>query len=281
MRSLYGNAYLESGCTLPYDESTNVDNLTWTWATSYALAGVAFLCATIIGLQEKRKAILMILYFATTGAGYAVVGASHQFAETKDDWQHVILGQLSAAIVLLGNALLMRTGILFFFYGLSVVANTMWIAINAGIITATIIFEAQQVLVAGVALLLTNFAMCILYCWVMCCWRKLPGSKWAMFVKTLAMLVNIAALVEQYVLARTCGSGGYEDCFADCPLPDPTSLNHNAIFHILLICGLWLLAVGELGLPTHELWDYFGSSDDISDWETRASLEKQAYASPL
>lgn len=278
MRSLYDNEYLASGCTIPYNENTNVDNLTWTWATCYALAGVAFTSAAVMFTKQRKKAILMILFFVITGVGYAVTGASHQFAETREDWEYTVLFQVGTVWVLFGNAFLMRTGILFFFFGLSVLANTLWVAINAGIIAVSIIFQAQQQLVADLALGVTYLCMCILYGWVMCCWGKLPGSKWSMCAKILAMLANIAALAEQNILSKTCGSGGYEDCFADCPLANPTEFNHNAISHILLMAGILLLTTGELGLPTHILWDYYGPADDISDWETRASLERKESA---
>lgn len=274
MRTLYDNEYLASGCAIQFEESTNVDNVAWTWATSYALAGTALISAALILRKQKTKAILMIMYFLFTGIGHAIAGASHQFAETKDDWEYQILGGIAIGFVLFGNAILMRTGILFFFYGLSLIANVLWIAINGGIFAATFIFDSQQVLVAGLALGVTNLAMCILYTWVCCCWEKLPGSKWAMVAKILAMMTNIAALIEQFVLSGTCGVGGYEDCFANCPLSDPTVFNHNALFHILLLVGVCLLAIGELALPTHSLWDYYGAADDVSEWETRKSNDE-------
>ena len=272
MRNLYDIDYLESGCTLPYDENTNVDNTTWTWATSYAIAGTAFMSAALIAKKQKKRAILMTVFFALTGIGHAVTGASHQFAQTRDSWENQILGLVGVAVILFGNAFFMRTGILFFFFSLSLIANTLWVCITGGVIALTIVFDAHQ-LVAGLALGVTYLGMCMLYCWVLC-WEKLPGSKWAMFAKVLAMWTNIGAIVEQFVLSMTCGSGGYADCFEACPLRNPTVFNQNAIFHILLIGGMFLLTIGEVYLPTHKLWDYYGSDDDGSDWETRKSFEE-------
>jgi len=274
MRTLYDIEYPASGCALSYDENTIVDNTTGTYATAYALAGIALFSAAILACKQKKKALLMVLFFLTSGIGYAVTGASHQFAGTQDDWKYRILGKVGVGIILLGNAFLMRTGILFFFYGLSLIANTAWIAINGGIIALAIIFDEQQALVAGLALALTYLGMCVLYVWVMCRWGELPGSKWAMVSKELAMLTNIAGILE---LSGSCGSGGYENCFKDCSLPDSTAFNHNAIFHVLMIVGLCLLTIGELNLPTHALWDFNGPPDDVSDWETRAKSSEDEY----
>lgn len=275
MRTLYDNAYLSSGCTIPFDESTNLDNTTWSWATSYALAGVSFMSAALVFKQQRSKALLMILYLSFTGIGNTVAGASQQFGTSANDWQYYVLSGVAVGIVLFANALFMRTGILFFFYDLSLIANLLWLAINGGIFATTFIFDSQQAHVAGLALTVTYFAMCMLYGWVICGWEKIPGKRWAMFLKILAMWTNIAALVEQFILSETCGrAGGYENCFKECPLSDPVVFNHNALFHILLIAGICLLTIGELKLPTHSLWDYYGGDDDVSEWETRKSYEE-------
>lgn len=273
MRALYDSNYLASDCTLPYDENANVDSTIWTWTTSYALAGIAFSCGALISKKQKKRALLMILFLMFTGVGHAVTGASHQFATTRNSWEFRILGQVGIAIVLFGNAFLMRTGILFFFYGLSLIANTFWICITGGIIAATVLFEEQQVLVADLALGVTYIGMCMLYCWVIH-WESLPGSKSAMVAKVVAMWINIAAIVQQFVLSGTCGYGGYQECFRNCRLSDPTVFNQNAIFNILSIGGLCLFSIGEIYLPTHKLWDHYGGGDDVSEWETRKSFEE-------
>ena len=270
MRSLYDTAYLDSNCTLPFDGDTNVDNTVWTFATSYGIAWVAVIGAILLLMRQGSPAILMALYFLITGIGHAVTGASHQFTEDVDDWEHRILAPIGIAIILFGNAFLMRTGLQFFFYSNSLICNLFWILANAGIILVTILLKLQ--IVAGVALAATYFGMAILYVWVMS-WGYLPGSRLMIFLKFLAMLVNIGGLVVQYVLSRTCGVGSYEGCFQECPLPNPAVFNQNAIFHICLIAGLLLLGDGELGLPSHVLWDYYG--DDISDWETRKSVDEE------
>jgi len=274
MRILYDNDYLASGCTIPFDESTNVDNSTWSWSTSYALAALSFISAALVFKQQKSKALLMVLYFTFTGIGNAVSGASHQFATSTSEWQYFVLSGVAVGTVLFANALFMRTGILFFFYDLSLIANLLWLAINGGVFATSFIFHSQQAHVAGLALALTYFVMSMLYGWVLCAWEKIPGKRWAMLLKILAMWTNIAALVEQFILSETCGTGGYENCFQDCPFSDPIVFNHNALFHILLIGGTFLLTIGELKLPTHVLWDHYGAADDdVSEWETRKSFE--------
>lgn len=42
-----------------------------------------------------------------------------------------------------------------------------------------------------------------------------------------------------------CGSGGYKDCFAQCPLPAPT-FNHNALFHIFAALSIYLYGKSKI-----------------------------------
>ena len=53
--------------------------------------------------------------------------------------------------------------------------------------------------------------------------------------------------------ASPAAGPGYEDCWEDCPLPDPMEFNHNALFHALYAAGLLALAVGVL-CDTADRW---------------------------
>ena len=58
----------------------------------------------------------------------------------------------------------------------------------------------------------------------------------------------IGGMAVQVALADVCGDPGYEDCWEDCPLPDPMEFNHNALFHALYAAGL--LSIWPLFLIT-------------------------------
>ena len=64
-------------------------------------------------------------------------------------------------------------------------------------------------------------------------------------LKALAILCLPGSWVVQMVLAPVCGDDGYIDCFKDCPLPNPGTFNHNAIFHIVYAAWLVFLAWAE------------------------------------
>eukprot|EP00527_Entomoneis_sp_CCMP2396_P008160 CAMPEP_0198137768 /NCGR_PEP_ID=MMETSP1443-20131203/1225_1 /TAXON_ID=186043 /ORGANISM="Entomoneis sp., Strain CCMP2396" /LENGTH=416 /DNA_ID=CAMNT_0043799305 /DNA_START=201 /DNA_END=1451 /DNA_ORIENTATION=+ len=49
----------------------------------------------------------------------------------------------------------------------------------------------------------------------------------------------------QYGWKGVCGSGGYQDCFVNCPLPAPT-FNHNALFHILAAISIYLYGKSKI-----------------------------------
>ena len=66
-------------------------------------------------------------------------------------------------------------------------------------------------------------------------------------------VVMIGGMAVQVALADVCGDPGYEDCWEDCPLPDPMEFNHNALFHALYAAGLLALAVGVL-CDTADSW---------------------------
>ena len=65
--------------------------------------------------------------------------------------------------------------------------------------------------------------------------------------------VDDGGMAVQVALADVCGDPGYEDCWEDCPLPDPMEFNHNALFHALYAAGLLALAVGVL-CDTADSW---------------------------
>lgn len=170
-------------------------------------------------------------------------GVGHQTTETTEQfWNFNFIIGIVGVLVLIGNAALMRIGIAFFTE--SRVINIVWAFLHlSGMIAAftlavsepgrTGVDDAGIVLVAFV--IPTSVGMIIIFS-VMA--RKLKASKKNMEVfifRALAMLqLQLIGFVIQVSFGGVCGIGGYEDCFEECPLPDPANFNHNAIFQILV-----------------------------------------------
>jgi hypothetical protein len=158
---------------------------------------------------------------------------------------------------MIGNAALMRIGIAFFTSRKCIAV--VWAFINLiGISVAFALAVSEQGkealeasgLVLMAFLLPTGVAMIVIYS-IMA--RKLRASKKVMVVFTfraLALVLYLVGFTVQIVLKGVCGSGGYESCFEECPLPDPANFNHNAIFHVLVAASLVMLGVLEFVLPS-------------------------------
>jgi hypothetical protein len=68
--------------------------------------------------------------------------------------------------------------------------------------------------------------------------------------------VNIlTGLLVQVLLTPSCGSSeAYENCFRDCPFPDPMTFNHNAFFHVFVAVGMIFQGIGWwYGWPNEKL----------------------------
>jgi hypothetical protein len=73
-------------------------------------------------------------------------------------------------------------------------------------------------------------------------------------VQCVGTLLCILSLVIQVVLGKTCGGDGYQDCYRSCPLPNPRTFNHNALFHCTWAIALLAIASGERTDPKIAYW---------------------------
>jgi len=72
-----------------------------------------------------------------------------------------------------------------------------------------------------------------------------------LIMKSTGILLLGVGTILQITLSSTCGKGGYETCFEDCPLPtDPTVFNHNAWFHVIYHLGTIIWGLAEIALPS-------------------------------
>jgi hypothetical protein len=95
--------------------------------------------------------------------------------------------------------------------------------------------------------------------------RRRDKHKCSNIAKGFGVLLMFFGLIVQLLLRGTCGGGGYEDCFEECPLPNPSKFNHNALFHLLHMFGVLLLAVAE---DRHPSLPAEKGEDNASEGET-------------
>ena len=80
-------------------------------------------------------------------------------------------------------------------------------------------------------------------------------------VKALGAATMIGGNLIQLILAPKCGDAAYEECFVDCPLPNPMVFNHNGLFHVVFLIGLMILAFGEISSPSSRVEACSATSD--------------------
>ena len=274
MRSLYSEEYLESGCTAQYDAQYAVDNTMWTYVSGYTVALMALLSGILIYYADKRQSLLMSSYFYLIGFAYLTGGTSAQFSETTNDWQYRVLRPIALVLALFGTACLMRSGLLYYFFSGSLFANIIWFSTNVTMLIVSLVFNSY--LIGSIWQVVIYASMAIVYFRQSSAELKV-GREW-LSLKILAMLVTVIGFMVQYILEKSCGVGGYQDCFANCSLSDPTAFNNTAIKNILVATGVLFLAIAEIFLPSHDFWETEFDEDETYDPEFEGEQESQPSA---
>lgn len=251
MRNLYSEEYLESGCTIQYDAQYAVDNTMWTYVTGYTVALMALLSGLLICYADKRQSLLMSSYFYLIGFAYLTSGASAQFSETTNDSNYKVLNPIFIALALLATACLMRSGLLYYFFSGSLFANIIWFATNVTMMIVSLVLKSY--LIGSIWQVIIYSSMAIVYFRQSSAELKV-GREW-LSLKIFAMLTTVCGFMTQYILEKSCGVSGYQDCFANCSLSDPTAFNNTAIKNVLVAAGVLFLAIAEIFLPSHDFWE--------------------------
>lgn len=234
LRTLYSADFLDSGCTLPYDATTETDNLFWTYATNFVIVSVCLVAAVVLSLRKLSTANMTVFWFLMA-VGHSLAGVHHKTTDLVDTTEAYTIPM--SLCILLSHGFLLRAGLLS--KTRSRVAMIVWaVAVSAVVI---VVCYLDELLFLGVALAAVYLAMVAIY--------------WPNALKMIAMVICLVGLVIQGALNGTCGDDGYEECFKDCPLPDATTFNHNALFHSVWAVGLTLFAIGEWRDPTFPLED--------------------------
>jgi len=266
MRVLYDEDYIDSNCTIGYEESYNIDNTAATYLTNYAIGVIGFIAAVHILFQFSKHAFIsgipMALFFGINGLAYAIAGIGHQLTKQQDDLvEEQILSRLSFALVAVSNSILIATGVTLVTKNITWVIRIVWVIINLAVLLHSLI--AGSLIYVGVLGIIAYFGMSVVYFILYIRTRSDDGQRFIVYItKSVSMVILLVSYIVQITLAGKCGSLGdsYENCFRDCPLPDASVFNHNALFHVIFGVGLGLFAVAQLLQPDDgfEILSFFG-----------------------
>jgi len=246
-RQLYDIDYLNSNCTLAIDKNSNIDDLKWTGITNFIIFGTTLLSSLLLWYKsdKKRADRYMPGIFFVVSLSYGLVpGIIRQIFHGVD---YGIPGSILIRLVLvlleIAHAMLMFVGIRSLTSNLA--ARDAWLVLNLIVLILALLKVSAVVLLYGLVVVVFILGIYMYQA------IKNDGRVW---VKVLAVVVLLFGYVIQVVLAKTCGDAAYENCFRDCPLPNPSVFNHNALQLLIFAVGFGLLAVGEVLVPASSLF---------------------------
>lgn len=268
MRVLYDKDYIDSNCTIGYEESYNVDNTAATYLTNYAIGVIGVIAAGAILLQSSKHAFIsgipMALFFGITGLAYAIAGIAHQLTKQQGDLVgDEILPRIILALGVVSNSILIVIGVTLVTKNITWVIRIVWVIINLAVLLHSLITRSG--VYVGVLGMITLSGMSVVYFILYIRTRSDDGQRFIVYItKSVSMVILLVSYIVQITLAGKCGrlgdSDSYENCFRDCPLPDASVFNHNALFHVIFGVGLGLFAVAQLLQPDDgfEILSFFG-----------------------
>lgn len=228
-RALFDLEYLESDCTILYDDTTELDNTLSTAVTNYAIGVVGLLAAVGILFFANNKAIdyYTIAFFVLTAAGYSLAGVYHHMVEDTNDASLLRLFYCSIGITVLAIPCLEFT------LTTNKLWRVLWALSNLAVILAVVVLE--QGFVAAAWSTLSFMGLSVVHVW------KRRG-----YTRSLGCVLIWIGFVILGLFAGTCGGAAQKNCFQNCIFPDPTLFNHNGLFHIFVAVGVSVLGVAEI-----------------------------------
>lgn len=265
MRVLFDNDYIDSNCTIGYEESYNVDNTPATYLTNYAIGVIGIIAAAVILFQSSKHAFLfvvpMALFFGINGLAYTIGGIGHQLTKQQGDLVgEEILSRLSFSLVVISNSILIAIGVTLVAKNITWVIRVVWVVINLAVLLHSLI--VRSLFYVGALGLIAYFGMSVVYIALYIRTPSDDGQRCITYItKAVSMVILLASFIVQVSLSGKCGRQGdsYENCFQNCPLPAP-NFNHNALFHVIFGVGLGLFAVAQLQQPDDgiKILSFFG-----------------------
>jgi hypothetical protein len=223
-RILYDPVFVAgSNCTLDYDETTNLDTTVGTYVTNYVIGFVGVVSAVVTLSRHKSK--WLARYFFITAVAYAIAGVGHQVIDATTNKSKPFIEIVSSLLVLIGLLTLEFSIVSRQKYRIGLVA---FLVLVVGL---TVGFASTIILAICIAL--SYFVISLHYC-------LNPKD----YLPALGCLAIAVGMVVQVALRSVCGDAAYSTCWQDCPLKDPMKFNHNALFHVFIVIGLLLQALG-------------------------------------
>lgn len=253
MRFLYDSNYINSNCTIGYDESYNADNTAATYLTNYAVGVIGVIAAAAVLFQFSKHTIIsdgipMALFFGIIGFAFALAGIGHQIVKNRSDMStgEAILVRLTYAMSLIANAILQSSFVTLATKNITLVMRVIWIIVNLAVLVHSMIRIDPTYM--GVLSVITYLGGSVVYIVIYIRKRNDNGERCITYVtKAVSLVVMTVGYIVQAALAGICGDKAYETCFQNCPLP--YEFNHNALFHVVFAIGLGLFAVAQLQQP--------------------------------
>jgi len=264
MRVLYDKDYIDSNCTIGYEESYDVDNTAATYLTNYAVGVIGVIAAGVILFQFSKHTFIsgipVALFFGITGLAYAIGGIGHQLTKQQGDLvEEKILSRLSYALIAVSNSILIAIGVTLVTNNITWVIRIIWVIINLAVLLHSLI--TGNMFYVGVLGIIAFIGMSVVYFILYIGTRSDDGQRSIVYItKSVSMVIILVSYIVQVTLAGKCGTGdSYKNCFRDCPLP-ASVFNHNALFHVIFGVGLGLFAVAQLIQPDDgfEILSFFG-----------------------
>jgi hypothetical protein len=118
MRLLYDRDYIESNCTLPYDELTKLDTTPGTYWTNHVIGSIGLVVAFALLLHMRCRqgtennsnhdddgaalySKLIVAYFVLLALGYSIAGVGHETVDSLEDNTAKIYGVVAASVMVL------------------------------------------------------------------------------------------------------------------------------------------------------------------------------------
>ncbi len=246
-RSLWDQEYLDSGCTLDYDEETNVDDLAWTCASNFVVMAIgvaAFVKLVHFPCVGREKSVIWLpLYFLLTGIGFGVAAIGHILVKTKSDLKKYPIETVSYLFAIGSNILLVLLG--FAMCGVTLSSGVRWKTVLWWIvvvpISALLIYASfTSITLGGGVMTLTSLFLIIVYSVRV---FKDGEGKFLNITKALAVGLHLGSMLIQLFLRGRCGGPAYKNCFEECPLPE--GFNHNALYHFVDAVAFIIWAMAE------------------------------------
>lgn len=127
-----------------------------------------------------------------------------------------------------------------------------WFWLIVSLLVVTVLVATYSLFGTGVTIVVSIVLVLVMAIWQCCKYRQM-----AYLMDVVALLIYLAGIIVQVSLRGVCGSEGYKNCFQQCPLPNPTQLNHNAIFHFFVsaFCLLYGISKAGIMLQATAKWD--------------------------